>query len=110
MGKAQPADVGLNCIIKLQLKQSQVQFLVDSYQAQIVASSTLNNVKFSMSLPILCDATVAGIMDVYDFMTGPTGHELVKKASLKFFDMSTIHLPGMGDVPLKSGTSRVSVS
>ena len=83
MGKAQPADVGLNCIIKHQLKQSQVQFLVDSYQAQIVASSTLNNVKFSMSLPILCDATVAGIMDVYDFMTGPTGHELVKKASLK---------------------------
>ena len=83
MGKAQPADVGLNCIIKHQLKQSQVQFLVDSYQAQIVASSTLNNVKFSMSLPILCDATVAGIMDVYDFMTGPTGCELVKKVSLE---------------------------
>ena len=60
-----------------------MQFLVDSYQAQIAASLTLNNDKFSMSLPVLRDATVTGIMDVYDFMTGPTGRELVKKVSLE---------------------------
>ena len=60
-----------------------MQFLVDSYQAHIAASLTLNNVKFSTSLPVLRDATVAGIVDVYDFMTGPTGCELVKKVSLE---------------------------
>jgi hypothetical protein len=27
----------------------------------------------------LRDASVAGIVEVYDFMTGPTGRELVKK-------------------------------
>lgn len=80
--KAQPADVGLNRIIKHRLKQSQMQFLVDLHQAQIVAGLTLNDVKFSTSLPVLHDATVAGIVDVYDFMTGPIGRDLVKKVSL----------------------------
>jgi len=84
VGIAQPADVGLNCVIKHWLKQSQMQFLMDSYQAQTVAGLTPNDVKFSTSLPVLRDATVAGIVDVYDFITGPTGHELVKKVSLKF--------------------------
>lgn len=80
--KVQPADVGLNRIIKHWLKQSQMQFLVDSHQAQIAAGLTLNDVKFSTSLPVLCDATVVGIVDVYDFMTGPIGHDLIKKVSL----------------------------
>jgi hypothetical protein len=75
--------VGLNRIIKHRLKQSQMQFLVDLYQAQIAAGLTPNNVKFSTSLPVLRDATVAGIVDVYDFMTGPTSRELVKKVSPK---------------------------
>ena len=59
-----------------------MQFLVDSHQTQIAAGLTPNDVKFSTSLPVLRDATVAGIVDVYDFMTGPTGHKLVKKVSL----------------------------
>ena len=59
-----------------------MQFLVDSHQTQIAAGLTLNNVKFSTSLPVLRDATVTGIVDVYDFMTGPTGRKLVKKVSL----------------------------
>jgi hypothetical protein len=45
-----------------------MQFLVDSYQAQIVAGLTPNDVKFSTSLPVLHDTTVVGIVDVYDFM------------------------------------------
>ena len=60
-----------------------MEFLVDLYQAQIVAGLSPNDVKFSTSLPILCDVTIAGIVDVYDSMTGPTGRELVKKVSLK---------------------------
>ena len=64
-------------------KQLHMQFLVDSHQTQITAGLTSNNVKFSTSLPVLHDATVTGIVDVYDFITGPTGHKLVKRVSLK---------------------------
>ena len=60
-----------------------MQFLVDSHQTQIAAGLTPNDVKFSTSLPVLCDVTVAGIVDVYDFMTGSTGRKLVKKVSLE---------------------------
>jgi hypothetical protein len=38
-------------------------------------------VKFSTFLLVFCDATVSGIVDVYDFMTSPMGQELVKKVS-----------------------------
>lgn len=64
-------------------KQLQIQFLVDSHQTQITAGLTSNNVKFSTSLPVPHDATVTGFVDVYDFMTGPTGHKLVKRVSLE---------------------------
>jgi hypothetical protein len=76
--------VGLNRVIKHRLKQSQMQFLVETYQAQIATGLTPEKVKFSTSLPVLRDATVSGIVDVYDFMTSPTGRELVKKVSRKF--------------------------
>ena len=75
----QPADIGLNCIIKYWLKQAQMQYLVDTHQKQITSGLTPEQVKFSTSLPKLRDASVAGIVDVYDFMTGATGQELVKK-------------------------------
>jgi hypothetical protein len=83
-GKAQPADVGLNCVIKHQLKQSQMQFLVETYQAQIATGLTPEKVKFSISLLVLLDAAVSGIVNVYDFIMSPMGQELVKKVSRKF--------------------------
>jgi hypothetical protein len=76
--------VGLNHVIKHRLKQSQMQFLVETHQAQITTGLTPKQVKFSTSLPVLCDAIVVGIVDVYDFMTSPTGQALVKKVCLKF--------------------------
>jgi hypothetical protein len=84
MGKAQPADVGLNRVIKHQLKQSQMQFLIETYQAQIATGLTPEKVKFSTSLPVLHNSTVPGIVDVYDFMTSPMGRELIKEVSRKF--------------------------
>ena len=83
MGKAQPADVGPNHVIKHWLKQLQMQFLVRTYQDQITTGLTPKQVKFSTSLPILHDATVAGVVDIYDFMVSATGHELVKKVCLQ---------------------------
>jgi len=75
--------VGLNRVIKHRLKQSQMQFLVKTYQDQITTGLTPKQVKFSTSLPILRDATIAGVVDVYDFMISATGRELVKKVCLK---------------------------
>lgn len=78
-GQLQPADVGLNRVIKHRLKQAQMQYLVESHQKQIADGLKPEQVKFTTSLPALRDASVAGIVEVYDFMTGPTGRELVKK-------------------------------
>lgn len=75
-GIFQPADVGLNRIIKHRLKQHQTEYLVDSHQKQIDSGLTMEQVKFTTSLPVLRDASVAG------FMTGLFGHELVHKVGL----------------------------
>ena len=78
----QPADVGLNRVIKHRLKQSQMQYLVEAHQKQIANGLTPEQVKFSISLPVLCDASVAGLVEVYDFITGPIGCQLVKKVDI----------------------------
>ena len=71
-GKMQPADVGLNWVIKHRLKQAQINYLVKAHQQQLSNELTPEQVKISISLPELRDASVAGIVEVYDFMTGPT--------------------------------------
>ena len=81
-GIFQPADVGLNCVIKHRLKQHQTEYLVNSHQKQIDSGLTTEQVKFTTSLPVLRDASVAGIVAVYDFMMGPFRCELVQKVSL----------------------------
>jgi hypothetical protein len=79
-GIFQPVDVGLNqWVIKHCLKQHQMQFLVDLHQQQIKNGLTPEQVKFTTSLPVLRDASVAASVDVYDFMTGALGCDLVKK-------------------------------
>lgn len=47
--KAQPADVGLNCVIKHQLKQSQLQHLINFYQVQIASGLTPTFLLYSLS-------------------------------------------------------------
>ena len=49
------------------------------HQQQINSGLTTEQVKFSTSLPVLRDASVAGIVSIFNFMTGPFGHELVEK-------------------------------
>lgn len=57
----------------------QMNYLVSVHEAQLESGLTPEHVKFTTSLPALRDASVAGIVEVYDFMTGPTGREIVKK-------------------------------
>ena len=73
----QPADVGLNRVIKHCLKQDQTEYLMESQQQQINSGLTAEQVKYMTSLPVLCDASVAGIVSVYNFMTIPFGRELI---------------------------------
>jgi hypothetical protein len=91
MGKAQPADVGLNRVIKHQLKQSQLQYLINVHQAQIASGLTPKQVEISTSLPVLRDATVAGLVEVYDFMTSFAGRQLVKKVCTDVFVIDTYY-------------------
>ena len=77
IGIFQPADVGLNQVIKHRLKQHQSQYLVESHHQQLKSGLTAEQVKIMTSLPVLWDKSVAGIVSVYEFMTSPFGHELV---------------------------------
>ena len=76
--------------------QAPAQAITDAAPSTFISSSNCSwfhtkQCQISMSLPVLCDATVTGIVDVYDFITGPTGHELVKKVSLKFYFLQFIY-------------------
>jgi hypothetical protein len=73
----QPADVGLDRVIKHRLKQAQMNYIVKAHQQQLSNGLIPEQVKISISLPELCD-----IVEVYDFMTGPTGQDLVKKVGI----------------------------
>jgi hypothetical protein len=74
--------VGLNRVIKHRLKQNQIQYLVDSHQQQMKSGLTADQVKFTTSLPVLRDVLVAGVVSVYEIMTGLFGRELVQKVCL----------------------------
>ena len=56
-----------------------MNYLIASHQQQIASGLTPEQVKFMTSLPKLRDASIAGVVDVFNFMTGPSGRELVKK-------------------------------
>ena len=84
MGKVQPANVGLNRVIKHQLKQSQLKYLIETYRKQVDTGLTAEQVKFLTSLPELWNASVAGIVEVYNFLNSPTGCEFVKKVCYSF--------------------------
>ncbi|KAF9218157.1 hypothetical protein BS17DRAFT_722119, partial [Gyrodon lividus] len=85
-GIFQPADIGLNCVIKHQIKQHQTEYLVATHQEQINSGLTTEQVKFTTSLLVLQNTSVDGIIRVYEFITGPFGCELVQKVSdLSYF-------------------------
>ncbi len=79
-GAFQPADVGLQCVSKHHLKQTLFKFLVEEQQKQVAKGINPAAVKIATGLPKLCDASVAGLVELYDFMTGPYGCDVVKKA------------------------------
>ncbi len=64
----QPANVGLQHVIKHHLKQSLFHWMVVQQQSQVLQSIDAAKVRIMTSYPKLCDASVKGLVDVYDFM------------------------------------------
>lgn len=80
-GIFQPADVGLQRVIKHQLRQAALRYLVAEHQKQLKAGTTPDQVKFSTSLPVLRNASVRGIVDAWKYMAGPSGRDVIKRVS-----------------------------
>ena len=67
------------------IKQYQTEYLMATHQEQINSGLTTEQVKFTTSLLVLRNASVDGIVRVYEFTTGPFGRELVQKVSDLFY-------------------------
>ncbi len=74
----QPANVGLQHVIKHHLKQSLFHWMVVQQQSQVLQSIDAAKVRIMTSYPKLCDASVKGLLDVYDFMNNLNGRDIVK--------------------------------
>jgi len=80
-GIFQPADVGLQRVIKHFLKQQLFAYLAETHRGQISSGISPEDVKITTSFPKLRDASVAGLVQAYDFMSGFRGRELILKVS-----------------------------
>ncbi|KAG7099906.1 hypothetical protein E1B28_001705 [Marasmius oreades] len=78
-GKFQPADVGLQRPIKHSLKQELFRWMAGVHKEQLANGVQAEDFKLTTSYPALRDASVAGIVKVYDWMKGPDGRDLIKK-------------------------------
>ncbi|KAJ2934644.1 hypothetical protein H1R20_g2448, partial [Candolleomyces eurysporus] len=76
----QPADVGLQCVVKQIIRQKVLDFLVENHASQIQEGLTPEQVKVTTSLPTLRDASVSPIVDVFKFLQGWKGREIVQNA------------------------------
>lgn len=80
-GIFQPADVGLQRVIKHHLKQDSLDFLVREHAKMVKQGIQPADIKFAHGLPALRDASVQGIVDVWDFLKDEARHgpDIVRK-------------------------------
>jgi hypothetical protein len=78
-GIFQPADVGLQRIIKHRIRQAQLLSLVKNHIDQRGSGLTTKQIQFTTSLPVLRDASVSHIVSAWDFLNGPDGRDIVQK-------------------------------
>jgi hypothetical protein len=74
----QPADMGLQRIIKHLLQQETLDFLVHKHTKQIKAGCAPKEVEIPTKIRPLCDATVAVIEHVWDWLNTDNGWKIVK--------------------------------
>jgi hypothetical protein len=78
-GKFQPADVGLQRPIKHMLKQNLFEWMAQGHQDAIAWGAQPEEIKVTTSLPKLRDASVQGLVNVYDYMKTERGQRIIKK-------------------------------
>jgi hypothetical protein len=78
-GIFQPADVGLQRIIKHWIRQAQLLSLVKNHAEQRGNGLTTQQVQFTTSLPVLHDASVSHIVSAWEFLNSPDGRDIVQK-------------------------------
>jgi hypothetical protein len=91
-GVFQPADVGLNRVIKHFLRQENLQRFVNAYQAQVDSGITPDQVKFTTSLTELCDKSVHPLINMYEYFQTFEGSQIVKKSWEKCHVNDTLNL------------------
>ncbi|KIM38062.1 hypothetical protein M413DRAFT_13027 [Hebeloma cylindrosporum] len=79
-GIFQPADVGLNRILKHNIRQEALNFLVDNHSQQTQGGLSAAQVKLTTSLPVLRNASVQPIVNLYNFFSGFSGRQIIQRA------------------------------
>ncbi|PBK85839.1 hypothetical protein ARMGADRAFT_1087111 [Armillaria gallica] len=79
-GLLQPADIGLQRIIKHGLKQELFQWMIEQQRLQVASGTAPSDVALTTSYPALQDASIHGLVKVYDQMTSANGRKIVQKA------------------------------
>ncbi|KAG6824721.1 hypothetical protein H0H92_006024 [Tricholoma furcatifolium] len=79
-GIFQPADVGIQRILKHFLRQETLTYLVDSHRKQVANGLTPAQVKFTTSLPALRDASVQPIVNLFNYLSSSAGRKIIQQA------------------------------
>ncbi len=91
-GIFQPADAGLQCIVKHCQKQCLFCWLVEEQRKQVAGGIDPNKVRITTSYPELWDASIHGLVEVYDFMNSPDGQVIVKMVRIILHTETIAHL------------------
>ena len=83
IGIFQPADVGVQKVAKQFICHKMLDYLVDRHKEQLAQGLTPDKVKFTTSMPELRKASVLPIVELYKFLSGPLGREVVQRVSLE---------------------------
>ncbi|THV03436.1 hypothetical protein K435DRAFT_747854 [Dendrothele bispora CBS 962.96] len=79
-GKFQPADIGLQRPIKHFLKQKLFEWMAETHREKIAQGAEPEDIKVSTSLPVLRNASVRPLVEVYKYLSNDHGRSLIKKA------------------------------
>jgi hypothetical protein len=75
----QPADIGLNRVYKHHIKQAYLDWMVAAHTEQLKNGLTAEQVKFTMSVPVLRDASVKPIVNLYEWVQTQASQDLIKR-------------------------------
>ncbi|KAJ3516355.1 hypothetical protein NMY22_g14227 [Coprinellus aureogranulatus] len=92
-GFSKPPTLDSIVSFKHHLRQEAVRYLVDSHTKQIEEGLTPEKIVMTSSLPALRDASIQPIVNLYEYLSGNNGRELIRmawrKCSVKEWNLGT---------------------